>query len=199
MSEPFLIEPEAADELDYAARWYESRRRGLGGEFLLAIDETLQFIDSWPASAPLVPQLPGDLPVRRAPVRRFPYHVVYLETDVAIRILAFAQTVGSRGTGDLESDLTPATSPFARQAQHKGLDQRRVPPIPGAARSAWILPQLRRQCGAFRPAPPNGSESSERIRGCLCSSPLLKLSRSAGWDSAYTSWRRRGTRRPRAG
>src|SRR5439155_23809272 len=34
--------------------------------------------------------VPAELPVRRAPVKRFPYHVVYLETSEAIRILAFA-------------------------------------------------------------------------------------------------------------
>lgn len=33
---------------------------------------------------------PLDLGARRAPVKRFPYHVVYLETPRAIHILAFA-------------------------------------------------------------------------------------------------------------
>jgi hypothetical protein len=37
-----------------------------------------------------MPRLPPDLPVRRAPVKRFPYHVIYLETETAIRVLAAA-------------------------------------------------------------------------------------------------------------
>lgn len=90
MKKPFRVEPEAADELDEASRWYEDRRSGLGREFLLAIDDSLAFIDRWSASGSLLPKLPRDLLIRRAAVRRFPYHVVYLETESAIRILAFA-------------------------------------------------------------------------------------------------------------
>ena len=41
------------------------------------------------AGAP-VRQLPSDLPVRRAPVKRFPYHVIYLELNGEIRVLAVA-------------------------------------------------------------------------------------------------------------
>ncbi|MGQ0847085.1 MAG: type II toxin-antitoxin system RelE/ParE family toxin [Sporichthyaceae bacterium] len=36
--------------------------------------------------------LPGDVPVRSAPVRRFPYRIVYLVHDDAIRVLAVAHT-----------------------------------------------------------------------------------------------------------
>lgn len=90
MKKPFRVEPEAADELNEATQWYDDRRAGLGRELLEAVDETLNLIDLWPASGSLVPRLLADLPVRRAPVRRFPYHVVYLETNEAIRFLAFA-------------------------------------------------------------------------------------------------------------
>ncbi len=90
MKKPFRVEPEAVDELNEATQWYGDRRAGLGRELLAAVDETLKLIDLWPASGWLVPRLPPDLPVRRAPVPRFPYHVVYLETTEAIRVLAFA-------------------------------------------------------------------------------------------------------------
>jgi len=39
------------------------------------------------------------LAVRRAPVKRFPYHLVYLDTQEAIRILAVPLTAGGRCTG----------------------------------------------------------------------------------------------------
>ena len=38
MNRPFRTEPEASAELEDAALWYEGRRRGLGVEFLEAVD-----------------------------------------------------------------------------------------------------------------------------------------------------------------
>jgi len=87
---PFRVESEATAELLEAADWYEERRIGLGREFLEAIDETLAFVGSWPRSGKRIPDVSHDLPFRRFPVRRFPYHVVYVETPRAIRIIAFA-------------------------------------------------------------------------------------------------------------
>jgi len=43
-----------------------------------------------PRAGAKVPRLPTSLPVRRIPVKRFPYHVVYLEESAAIRVLALA-------------------------------------------------------------------------------------------------------------
>ena len=90
MNRLFRVEPEAAEELDQAAQWYEERRLGLGAEFLAAIDDSLYFIDRWPESGSRVSSLPPELNVRRVPVRRFPHHVVYLVTETAIRVLAFS-------------------------------------------------------------------------------------------------------------
>jgi plasmid stabilization system protein ParE len=87
---PFNIEPQAAAELKEAANWYDSKRLGLGHELLEAVDEALAFIASWPRSGKLVPKVAQGFRIRRTPVRRFPYHVVYLETPNALRILAFA-------------------------------------------------------------------------------------------------------------
>jgi len=84
------FEPEASDELDEAALWYEHRSGGLGTEFLNAIDQAVAMITRWPHAAPLAADLPKDLVVRRAPVSHFPYHLVYLETAEAIRVLAVA-------------------------------------------------------------------------------------------------------------
>lgn len=93
----FRTEPEASAELDDAALWYERQRTGLGSEFLEAIDNALKFIARWPEAGSPVPNVSPDLPLRRAPVRRFPYHIVYLEMSDVIRILAFAHDRRSPG------------------------------------------------------------------------------------------------------
>jgi toxin ParE1/3/4 len=84
------FEDEADDEYREAARWYESRRLGLGLEFLDAVDAAIAQVVRFPAAGEPVPRVPQDLPVRRCAVTRFPYHVVYLDTADAIRILAIA-------------------------------------------------------------------------------------------------------------
>lgn len=89
MSKPLRTEDEAIWELPDAIGWYEERKSGLGAQFLAA-DATLDRIVRLPQTGAPVPHTPADLPVRRIPVKRFPYHVVYLETSESIRILAFA-------------------------------------------------------------------------------------------------------------
>ena len=84
------FEEEADAEYREAGRWYEGRRTGLGLEFFDAIDAAIDRIWRFPASGEPVPRVPRDLPVRRSAVTRFPYHVVYLDTPDAIRILAIA-------------------------------------------------------------------------------------------------------------
>jgi plasmid stabilization system protein ParE len=84
------FEDEADQEYRLAGRWYEERRQNLGFEFFDAVDETIERILALPRSGTRVPLLPPDLPVRRLGVTRFPYHVVYLETNSDLRILAIA-------------------------------------------------------------------------------------------------------------
>lgn len=84
------FEDEAEAEYRAAGRWYEERRGGLGLEFLAAVDATIDQIVRLPQAGAPVTRLPPDLPVRRAPVKRFPYYVVYLEAELTIRILAVA-------------------------------------------------------------------------------------------------------------
>ena len=84
------FEDEAEVEYRRAGHWYEARREHLGFEFFDAVDEAIDRILSWPHSGAPEPRLPAELPVRRVAVTRFPYHVVYLEVDDQIRILAIA-------------------------------------------------------------------------------------------------------------
>jgi len=93
----FRVEPEAAAELERAAVWYERQRVTLGAEFLEAVDDALAFVARWPHTGGFAPHVPRELNVRRVPVRRFPYHVVYLDHQGLTRILAFAHDRRSPG------------------------------------------------------------------------------------------------------
>ena len=59
-------------------------------EFFDAVDAAIDQIVDLPRSGAPVPRVPTELPVRRLAVKRFPYHVVYLEAQTHIRILAIA-------------------------------------------------------------------------------------------------------------
>jgi len=84
------FEDEADAEYRHAGRWYEGRRANLGIEFFDEVDAAVHRIVEFPRAGTKVPRLAATLPVRRVPVKRFPYHVIYLETPAAIRILAIA-------------------------------------------------------------------------------------------------------------
>ena len=90
MSRRVHFEDEAEAEYRQAGVWYESRREGLGIEFFDEVDTTIRQLLDLPRIGAPVPRVPRDLPVRRLAVRRFPYHVVYLEMAEELRILAVA-------------------------------------------------------------------------------------------------------------
>ena len=82
-----IIEDEARDELFVAAAWYDDQRRGLGDEFLEAIDEALDRV----AAAPLsYPQDRCYERARRALLVRFPFAVVFVVHNDDVRVVAFA-------------------------------------------------------------------------------------------------------------
>jgi plasmid stabilization system protein ParE len=90
VTRPVRFEDEADAEYRAAGRWYEGRREHLGIEFFDAVDATIDKIVAMPNAGVPVPGLTSELLVRRRPVTRFPYHVVYLDTSTQIRILAIA-------------------------------------------------------------------------------------------------------------
>jgi plasmid stabilization system protein ParE len=84
------FDDEADAEYRLAGRWYEARREHLGIEFFDAVDAAIDRIVAAPQAGSPVRGLPPDLTVRRRAVMRFPYHVVYMELETHIRILAIA-------------------------------------------------------------------------------------------------------------
>jgi plasmid stabilization system protein ParE len=86
---PLRIAREAAAELEEAAAWYEARRSGLGDELVVAVEAVFARIEERPASGAVVPGA-QDPDVRRIGVRRFPYHVVFLDLQDRVQVLAIA-------------------------------------------------------------------------------------------------------------
>ena len=77
----------ASAEFEAAVRWYEQRRRGLGGEFFDAVSDTVALIAEQPELGALIG---GTGSTRRVLVHRFPYLVVYHVAPTRITIAAIA-------------------------------------------------------------------------------------------------------------
>ena len=71
------------------AAWYDAQRFGLGRDFLDMVDRALRRIELAPRPGTSVPGVP-DHDVRRVPLRRFPFHIVYVELPDRIQVLAVA-------------------------------------------------------------------------------------------------------------
>ena len=69
---PAIFRPAAAADVEDAWRWYETRKEGLGEEFLGVVQATVAQIEAHPESAPVVHR-----DIRRQLLRRFPYGLFY--------------------------------------------------------------------------------------------------------------------------
>lgn len=83
MNQRFLIRQAAEDDLVEAKSWYDSRREGLGDEFVLCVEEAFDRIRRMPLMGFEV--MPS---VRRVGVRRFPFGVFYVVDSDVISIVA---------------------------------------------------------------------------------------------------------------
>ncbi|MBS0501162.1 MAG: type II toxin-antitoxin system RelE/ParE family toxin [Burkholderiaceae bacterium] len=72
MTLELFVRPDAEQDLEHAAAWYEQQRPGLGDEFLDEVLRTFQSIAEFPALYPVVHRS-----TRRALTRRFPFGVYY--------------------------------------------------------------------------------------------------------------------------
>jgi plasmid stabilization system protein ParE len=75
--------PEAEAEAAEARAWYESKRAGLGDEFLLALDAAIESILRNPLQHPV-----ARTTVRRAVMRRFPYALFFVVEGDRVTVLA---------------------------------------------------------------------------------------------------------------
>lgn len=79
----FAFHPEAEAEFNEAIDYYEEIEPGLGLDFALEVDSTIQRAVALPKTWPIV-----DGKIRRSLVRRFPYGVLYSEETQGIYIVA---------------------------------------------------------------------------------------------------------------
>lgn len=78
-----IIRPEAEEEIREAYDWYEDRVSGLGSEFLLTVDATMNAILRNPQQFPVVYRN-----LRRALTRRFPYQILFVADNARLVVLA---------------------------------------------------------------------------------------------------------------
>jgi plasmid stabilization system protein ParE len=81
MAANVVLAPEAQDDIISAYGWYESRRVGLGEEFLVSLEACLHAIQRHPE---MYGTVYGNY--RRALLRRFPYCIFYEHTLGGVRI-----------------------------------------------------------------------------------------------------------------
>ncbi len=83
MSRRLEIRPEARADIEAAHGWYEQQRRGLGDEFVAALDLLLKAVLRNPHTHACVHHR-----IRRALLHRFPYGLYYLSEPDAVVVLA---------------------------------------------------------------------------------------------------------------
>ena len=89
MSRQVRISVEAQAEMAEASRWYDEQRLGLGLDFLQSLERAIARIEGAQHAGVPVPGV-ADTDIRRVLVRRFPYHVVYIELPDRAQVLAIA-------------------------------------------------------------------------------------------------------------
>lgn len=82
---PITLHPDADAEISESARYYEERSPGLGSDLLGEVERALGLIARNPEACQRVGKR-----VRRRPLWRFPYSLIYAVYPDRIRIVAFA-------------------------------------------------------------------------------------------------------------
>ena len=77
--------PEASEDLEAAAIYYEQHQPGLGQQFVAEVKKARDRVVALPKAAPEVRK-----GIRRRSIHRFPYSVIYRAADEPIVIVAIA-------------------------------------------------------------------------------------------------------------
>ena len=92
MKQNLILRQEAERDLTEAHAWYEERVPGLGSDFLIIVERTLESIEENPAKFPLIYRK-----VRRALLSRFPYGVFFVWERQRIYVIAVMHTAREPG------------------------------------------------------------------------------------------------------
>src|SRR5581483_11970038 len=87
MAARLLIAPEAELDIAEAYSWYESRRIGLGEEFLSSVDSSIEGICRQADMYPVVHE-----EYHRSLIRRFPYAIFYDFSKATVTVYAVFHT-----------------------------------------------------------------------------------------------------------
>ena len=88
----YFISPAAEQELNNAADYYESQLPGLGNEFLIEVERTINLISRNPKLGVIYTDN-----IRRFHTRRFPFSVFYQINQNIIEVIAIADNRRSPG------------------------------------------------------------------------------------------------------
>jgi plasmid stabilization system protein ParE len=80
---PLIIRPEAEADLAVSYNWYEIQRPGLGDDFLLRVEASLEIIRSDPNAFAYIHKN-----IRRKIIRRFPHAIFYVRGENEIVVIA---------------------------------------------------------------------------------------------------------------
>ena len=83
MSKQLIIRTDAHADMAEAALWYEEQGEGLGRDFLAKMDALLELISKNPELFPIVHR-----EARMAPLKRFPYLIIYRNFAEHISVVA---------------------------------------------------------------------------------------------------------------
>jgi toxin ParE1/3/4 len=80
---PLFITPQAEEEAQEAARWYQQESEGLGTTFLETVERALSQIEENPLRFPVIHR-----GIRRAVLGRFPYGIFFRTRPDRIKVIA---------------------------------------------------------------------------------------------------------------
>jgi plasmid stabilization system protein ParE len=88
MTKAIRVDAEAEEEIAHAIDRYEREREGLGAEFWDELRSAIRTLDApGPECGPVI-GLRRELGVRRKLLARFPYAIVFVESDTFVRVIS---------------------------------------------------------------------------------------------------------------
>lgn len=90
MSRAFKLASGVRAEIREAADWYRERDQHAANRFIVSVDRAIRRAGQWPNAGLPVEDTRSAVTIRRVPVGRFPYHVVYASVGDVVYVLAVA-------------------------------------------------------------------------------------------------------------
>ena len=90
MNPSFRLAGGVRTEIREAADWYRRRDRHVAARFVVSVDRAIRRAAQWPNAGTPVEATRSTVTIRRVPVGRFPYQVVYASVDGVTYVLAVA-------------------------------------------------------------------------------------------------------------